>query len=432
MSERAKRSCSLALGLAGAILLVGFMLPSQSQARNLTVGPGKTYSTIRGAALACQNGDTVTVDAGTYTGDVCTWNRSGLLVRAANPLNKPHLIANGASENDMGVWRVAPSGTSVTFDGFEIEGARSVTSATGNACGIRVESGNPGWVAIRNCHLHDNQINIMAAPDSLLVEKCELDHTPPTTVCDPTCRTGNQHNIYVNTGNCRVVVFRYNYSHDTSVGQLFKSRAQNSYVLYNRLTDESGDGSYAVDISDGGRAYVIGNVIVQGVNSTNTNIVSYAAESGGNGTLDLYVINNTIVNEQSNGTFINARAGTTAKVLNNIFYGPGTPMSGTVFVALGNYQDASRSASRFLSPGAPNYDYHLTANTPLSIVGAGVAAGTSVTGFLLSPTMEYVYNEQNAPRSSVGVLDLGAFEYTGGSVGQDVSAPSAVQDLRNR
>jgi hypothetical protein len=273
-------------------------------------------------------------------------------------------------------------------------------------------------------------MNIMGAPDSLLVEYNELDHTPATTVCDPTCRVGNQHNIYVNTGSCRSVMFRYNYSHDTATGQLFKSRAQNSYVICNRLTDESGTGSYAVDISDGGRAVVMGNVIVQGPNSENANIVSFAAE-GGNAPLDFYCVNNTIVNDRSSGTFVTARAGTTGKVMNNIFYGPGTGIGGGSMSASNNYQDASKSASRFLSPGT--YDYHLTSSTPTSIIGAATVAGLTATGFLLTPTWEYVYNMQRAPRSVVGALDLGAFEYTtGGVINQDVSAPSAVQDLRNR
>lgn len=427
MSVRACRSSSLILFVG----LLGWMLPSSSQARNLTVGPGRMYATIRGAAQACQAGDTVSVDPGTYTGDVSSWTKPNLVIRAANPANKPHLVANGQLANSMGVFHVSPGATSCTIDGFNIEGARSPTSATGNACGIRVEAGNPGWVAIRNCYLHNNELNIMAAPDSLLVEYCELSDTPPTTTCDPTCRVGNQHNIYVNTGGNRVCMFRYNYSHDTATGQLFKSRGRTSYVMYNRLTDENGTGSYAVDISDGGRAYVIGNIIEQGPNSENSGIVSFAAESGGNGTLDLYVVNNTIVNDRSGGTFVTARAGTTAKVMNNIFCGPGTPMSGTTFVALNNYQDANKTSSWYRNPAA--YDYHLTSNAPGSILDAGAATGTSVTGFLLTPTREYVYDEQGQARTVTGALDLGAFEYgTGGGGGTDVSAPAAVKDLRYR
>src|SRR2546426_9992559 len=104
MSVRAMRPCSLAFTIAGAILFVGSTVPSSSQARNLTVGLGKQYATIRAAAQACQNGDTVSVDSGTYTGDVATWNKANLLVRRApGSPTMPHLIANGASENDMGV-----------------------------------------------------------------------------------------------------------------------------------------------------------------------------------------------------------------------------------------------------------------------------------------------------------------------------------------
>jgi len=371
----------------------------------------------------------VLVDPGTYTNDVATWSSSNLLVRAATS-TKPHLIANGSIENNMGVWRVSPSATGFTADGFEIEGA---VSTSGNGAAIRVESGTVGLTTIRNCYFHDNQMNILAAPESLLVEKCELYHTLPTTVCDPVCRDGNEHNIYVNTSACHWVMFRYNYSHASWVGHEFKSRATNTWVVYNRLADENGTAGYVVDIPDGGRSYIIGNVIVQGVNSPNSGIVAYAAESAGNGTLDLYVINNTIVNDQaSGGTFLQLRAGTTAKVNNNIFYGPGTSWTGGIVVASNNYFEGARNnGARFLNPAA--YDYHLTSASPLSILNAGIVPGLSITGYNLMPTSQYVYDLQEAQRSLTGLLDVGAFEYGSGSGGPpDVSSPSAVRDLRNR
>ena len=424
MSERAR----LTLCLAGALFLGGIFSPP-AWATNRTVGPGKMYSTIRAAAQACVNGDTVSVDAGTYRNDVCTWSRSNLLVRAApGALTRPHLIANGSSENDKGVWLVSPSGMNITFDGFEIEGGYSTYA---NGAAIRVDNGTPGTVTIKNCYFHDCQMEILAAPQILVITNCELYHSTHTTVgCEaaPTCY---EHCIYVNTGFCQSFTIQYSYIHEADTGNEIKSRAQNTYILYNRIADETAIPSYSIDIPDGGRSYVIGNVISQGVNSPNTTVLSYAAESGGNGNLDLYVINNTFVNERSGGTFINARAGTVGKVYNNIFYGPGTLTGGGSFTLASNYQDSQRTnAAQFLNPA---YDYHLTSNTPLSIRNAGTAPGTSVTGYLLVPTHQYVYDRQEAPRSLLDALDLGAFEYTsGGGPGPDVSAPSAIRDLRNR
>ena len=432
MLKPARRFYSLTLCIAGAVVL-GAVFSPPAWAIDRTVGPGKMYSTIRAAAQACQSGDIVTVDAGTYTGDVSTWNKPDLLVRAApGALTRPHLIANGASENDMGVWRVSQSGTNITFDGFEIEGGYSTYA---NGAAIRVESGNPSTITIRNCYFHDCQMEILAAPQTLILENTELYHSTHTTVgCEaaPTCY---EHCIYVNTSYCQSATIRYCYIHQADTGNEIKSRAQNTYVLYNRIADEEAIPSYTIDIPDGGRSYVIGNIISQGPNSPNTSVLSYAAESAGNGNLDLYVINNTFVNERSGGTYINARSGTVGKVYNNIFYGPGTLTAGGAFTMAGNYQDTQMSTGpKFVNPGPPSYDYHLTSASPSSILNAGIGAGTSVTGYLLLPSQQYVYDLQSAPRSLLGALDLGAFEYTSGGPGPgpDVVGPSTIRDLRNR
>jgi len=428
MLKRANRSPSILLSLIGAAFSLG-LLNSPSEGATLTVGPGKTYSTIRAAAAAAQAGDLVVVDPGTYTGDVCAWTSPNVTVRCAGP-GRAVLNSNGVVQDDKGIWVVGPTATGFTADGFEFYGAHSTG---GNGCGIRVDSNNRGWVAIRNCYFHDNQMGILASPDSLLVEHCELSNTVPTTVCDPTCRDGNQHNIYVNTSSCRVVVFRYNYSHGSWVGHQFKSRAQNSYVLYNRLADEDAMSGYTIDIPDGGRAYIIGNLIEQGPNSPNSGIIAYAAESAGNGILDLYVVNNTIVNDKSSGTFIQSRDGSTVRVVNNILYGPGTPWSGGIVTALNNYIEPDYSnTAKFANPAS--FDYHLTSSSPLTVLNAGVPPGPSLTGYDLTPTSQYVFDLQSSPRSLLGGLDMGAFEYGAGGGGPppDATAPSAIRDLRNR
>src|SRR5437763_6833423 len=48
--------------------------PPSGGGRVLTVGPGQQYSTIAAAINASQNGDTVNVQAGTYTNDYATVN----------------------------------------------------------------------------------------------------------------------------------------------------------------------------------------------------------------------------------------------------------------------------------------------------------------------------------------------------------------------
>jgi hypothetical protein len=172
-------------------------------------------------------------------------------------------------------------------------------------------------------------------------------------------------------------------------------------------------------------------VIEQGPATANSMIIRYAEEGATNAVQELYIVNNTIVNDLGSGTFINIAGTAATTIKNNIFCGPGTSWTGGTVTASNNYIDTSGSSgAKFVS--AVNYDYHLTSASPLTILDAGLGAGASLEGFSLMPTRQYVYDLQSSPRTLLGALDLGAFEYSSGAGGVDTSAPTAVRDLRNR
>ena len=386
-----------------AVLLV----PFTGSAATLQVGADKPFKTVRAAALAAQNGDVVLIDAGVYSGDVTTWNASNLTVRGVG--GRPHMRADGAQADGKGTWVVY--GNNFTAENIEFSGAK-VPDA--NGAGIRTDTS--GYLVVRNCYFHDNENGILGGCDSMLIERCTFDH-------NGLGEAGKTHNMYI-WG--RSVTVRYTYTHRAVEGHNIKTRGQNNYILNNRIMDESdGTASYSIDVPDCGRTYIIGNVIEQGPNSGNSSIIAYGAESSFN-TQDLYVINNTIVNNRTaGGTFIQINGGTPAKVMNNILYGPGTPWSGGVVTPANNLiSTALDNAPRFWSPST--YDFHLTAASPASVVNAGAVPGVSVTGYTLTPLREYVYDAQDLARTTVGALDLGAFESGGGS---DTVAPGRITDL---
>jgi len=375
------------------------------------VGVGQTYATLRDALLdanTSNTGDSIVVHPGTYRNDHAEIIASNITIKGLDPrpvfdaeLDSTHI------EDSMGILVVTSTALNITIDNLEFTGAVSYTQ---NGSGVRVvPEDSPGWVAIRNCYFHDNQMDIVGCPDSLLVENCELGRTLPTYT------NGFQHCIYVNQNNCRVFVFRYNYAHQSHNGHEVKSRAQNTFILYNRLADEDEIGTYNIDIPDCGTAYIIGNVIVQGVNSPNVSVIRYGAETGDAPGRDFYIINNTIVNRLGIGVFVNtdlSPGGVTGVSRNNIFYGAGTLYSDpSAIIASNNYVNTSLdNAPGFLDPLGD--DYHLTAASPAgTIVDAGVDPGTSVEGYALAPTMQYVYNLSGEARPTSGAIDIGAFEY---------------------
>jgi Right handed beta helix region len=386
-SPRSTLSKALALAPAVVMALAG-SVPS-SFALTLHVGPGKSYATVRAAAEAALPGDVVLIDAGVYSGDVATWKSDNVTVRAVG--GRAHMKADGAQEGGKAIWVV--QGRNFTAEGIEFSGAKVPDQ---NGAGIRSET--PGTLVLRDCYFHDNEEGILGGADSMVIENCVFDRNGQGD--------GRTHNIYASG---RSFTLRGSTVKRAVIGHNVKTRAKNNYILYNRILDEaSGTASYEVDVPDCGRTYLIGNVIEQGPKSENATIVSYGAESASN-VQDLYVVNNTIVNDRQDGTFLQIRDGTKALVLNNIFYGPGTPWVGGRVVESRNYVEPSmRNGPGFADPRT--FDYRLTASSPPEIVDAGGATGLSITGFDLTPTGQCGDDARVRARARAGALDLGAFE----------------------
>jgi hypothetical protein len=377
--------------LVAALLLLQAATPALG--RTLRVGPGRPYTTVRAAAQAARDGDLVLIDAGTYSRDVAAWNASHLIVRGVG--GRPHLRADGAQEAGKGIWVV--NGNDFTAENIEFSGARVPDR---NGAGIRADIA--GRLTIRSCVFRGNENGILAGAGEILIDRCVFDGNG--------AGDGRSHNMYI-WG--RTVTVRHTESRRARVGHNLKTRGETNYILYNRFLDgPDGTASYSVDVPDCGRTYLIGNVIEQGPRSENRGIVAYGAESASH-TPELYVVNNTIVNDHPRGgTFLQLGSGARARVVNNLFVGPGTRWSGGSVREANNYANNSRDAPRFRNPRA--HDYRLTGRSPRSIVNGGAPPGRSSTGYDLTPRREYVATAGGRNRSVSGKLDLGAFEYTSG------------------
>ncbi|MEK7414700.1 MAG: Ig-like domain-containing protein, partial [Planctomycetota bacterium] len=368
-------------------------------AAELTVGPGKMYAKPSQAAAAANDGDTISIDAGSYVNDACTWSRNKLLIRGVG-VGRAH-IANGYNvvSQGKGIWVI--SGSNTTIQNIEVSGAAipgDGSAGSENGAGMRLEGSG---VTISNCYFHDNQNGILAGPNStsdIVVEKSEFAANG--------AGDGYTHNIYI--GQVRTCTFRYNYSHHAKVGHNFKSRANANYIIANRIMDEaSGTSSYVVDFPNGGLTYLIGNLIQQGPATSNRGfIVRYAEEGAVNPSQHLYAINNTIVNDYAGSTtFLDFPATTTvARVENNIFLGTGTAIGGT---ATSNVNNLVTTTSPLVSRST--YDYHLASGA--AAINTGSNSGTAE-GYALLPTAQYVHPASAEVRTTVGAApDIGAYEY---------------------
>ena len=392
----------------GVPVLACLLAPAAARAATLQVGPGKTYSKPCDAIAAAQPNDTVAIDPGTYT-DTCAIKTAGLTVMGVG--GRPKIdLTGGTPSGQKGIYVIDADG--VTLQNLELTGATISSGSGENGAGVRIEASN---LTIRGCYIHDNQDGILGSPlmagGTLLIESSEFAHNGMGSGCVD--GNGCTHNLYIGA-NFAKVTFQYNYSHSLATdtpdkGHLFKSRAQQNFVLYNRFTGEGDTDSYEVEFPQGGLAVVVGNMIEKPPMSGNGSLVAYGLESLANADHRLFVVNNTLVNDKSGGTFFNSAAGAMVVAHNNFLIGTGTPWNGGALSA----DNVTSMAPMFVNQSG--YDYHLQMGSPA--IDKGVNPG-SADAFSLTPTEEYLHPEGHVARLSDATIDAGAFEFGTNTMGQ--------------
>jgi hypothetical protein len=181
----------------------------------------------------------------------------------------------------------------------------------------------------------------------------------------------------------------------------------------------AGKPSYEIDLPNGGESYVIGNVIQQSSTPSNTAMVAYGEEGAVLASSNLYVINNTFLNDYSGGTFlfVSGKVPTPALVQNNIFAGVGTFSTQATTIDKTNYRNA---APGFVNRAA--YDLHPTGSA--LVIGAASNPGTSPTGVSMVPVAQYKATANGEARPVNGTLDIGAYEATDATSAPAPTAPA--------
>jgi hypothetical protein len=373
-----------------AAAIAALMLSGLASAATLSVGPGKSYATPCRAFAAAGNGDTVEIDAGgTYNGDVCGIYPSNLTIRGVN--GRPKINANGANAMGKGTWVVIGTGT--VIENVEMFGARV---ADRNGAAIRLDGRD---LTLRGSYLHDNENGILTNNDgvsNIVIENSEFGSNG--------YGDGYSHNLYI--GHVNSLIFRNSYSHDANIGHNLKSRANTNTIVYSRFSSSVNRPSYEIDLPNAGTSYVIGNVIQQPASNDNPALLAYGEEGATNSGNDLYVVNNTFINDDSSrGTFIMTGSSVAVPVLmqNNMFVGTGS------VITQGNATD--RTNYRTLSPSfvdRANYDLRPASGSP--VINAGSVAGVSASGLSLLAASQYKHVASSETRTLVGAIDIGAYE----------------------
>lgn len=338
----------------------------------LTVGSGQQYQTIAAAVAASAAGDTVAVQAGTYTNDFArVWH--ALTLQAVGGMVK--MVATIDPPNGKGI---LDTYASTVVEGFSFSGSRV---PDGNGAGIR---SNAGDLTIRDCLFSNNQNGILVNgnPDvTVTVEGSEFAFNG--------AGDGYTHNLYV--GAVKALVIDNSYFHDAHVGHEVKSRALSTTITNSRIIDgPSSDASYSIDLPDGGVGVIQNNVIEKGANAQNQTIVHFGGEHAAYAGSSLTMTGNVIVNDRSPVTGLNNASGAPASVTGNTLYGITSAQFGegeganTVVTGRPALDLSTRLAAPAPAPVVPQIPVPL-ADTPdgLSYVDFGRAGAVFASGRVL-------------------------------------------------
>lgn len=347
--------------------------------RVLRVGPQGQIPTIAQAARLARDGDVVEIEAGDYRGDVAVWPQKLLTIRGVGGNARIH--ADGRSAEGKAIWVLREG----VFDIANVDfiGARV---ADRNGAGIRMEG---GWVTVRNCLFWDSESGILVGGSRPSQAQLEVYGSEFGYIGDG---RGLAHAIYA--GAIARLKVSGSYFHHGNVGHLIKSRAAVNDIRYNRITDESsGRASYQLDLSHGGVAFVVGNLIQQGPMAENGTLIAFGLEGYRSSVNALYLVNNTLVNDlRWGGAMLRAAPGATqVTAANNIRVGAGRYH---VDGALQVLNDVALERGQFVDE--ESLDYRLRADADPLRWQAPLASHAQ--GVALIPEAEYQHPRQVLPR----------------------------------
>jgi hypothetical protein len=280
----------------------------------LSVGVGQTYATLAAAVTAAAANDVIDVYGGLYVNQTAIINKP-LTIQGVS--GTPVFSATTDIANGKGFLVI---NASTTIDNIEFTGAHV---PDGNGAGIRDQAGD---LIVRNSRFVGNQDGILATPlvngtGTLLIENSIFQGNGIAS--GPL--SGFAHAVYA--GRLASLTVKDSDFQGTLIGHDIKSRAASTVVTGNTLDDGvTGTTSYAIDLSNGGRATITGNTITQGVNTDNNAMIAYAAEGLIYANNSLLVDGNAFDNTLPQGSVgvFNHATGVTADVSCNAFNGLAT------------------------------------------------------------------------------------------------------------
>ncbi len=351
----------------------------------LRVGPERNLKLPSDAAKIAQSGDIIEIDAGSYVGDVALWKTPRLIIRGVG--GRAILEAGGKAYANKAIWVIGADDVFIENMGF-----KNCRVHDRNGAGIRMEGRN---LKIRNCLFWANENGILGGSaekdSSLTIRYSEFGFNGHGD--------GQSHGIYI--GGIDRFVFEFNYVHHTRTGNQVKSRARFNLIAYNFITDgDNGNSSYAIDLEDGGKAQIIGNVIHKSKYADNSAMIHYGMPNSKSGE-NFYVINNTASTDRNSSIFVLNHSPAEGWSYNNLLCGKFKTAVGKII------EDANMIVPKTCFTSTFTTGYAL--NSGCRAIDAGKILNEA-NGTDLVPHFEYAYPLSKKNRAVDSHIYIGAYE----------------------
>ena len=374
------------------------------------------------AAEIARNGDIIEITAGVYRGDVAIWRASNLTIRGVG--GRVHMESAGKTAGRKAIWVIAGDNTLV--ENINFSGA---VVPDHNGAGIRQEGTN---LTVRHCVFRDNEMGILAGRNPRGEIRVEHSEFFANTVDYERWREPG-HNIYI--GRQKRFIARFNWFHGAVAGHNIKSRAVTNIIQYNLIEDgPAGQSSYLIDIPNGGRSILVGNIFRKGAKAAGMISINFgSATHAPHPSQNLFVVNNSFHNGYIDGIFIRRVSSGRTVVINNVFRGTGSLLSGVgdirnnilsgtrgavtrlrELASGGDFAPARTEDGNLALPSGGGFDpsrddLMIRGGSPAIDAGAAPGYGQGVP---LMPISEYVHPLGKRDRPVDKRLDIGPFEFS--------------------
>jgi hypothetical protein len=274
---------------------------------------------------------------------------NGCTIRGMTPDAKLEWTLGTAERMAFGKGLIVCAGAGKTYliENLEITGARVVDQ---NGAGIRGDQA--ASITVRNCSIHDNENGVLSIADRLYLYGNTFKNNGNAS--------GSAHGVYANSPSVIEAVAEGNHFFAAIVGNQFKSRAKKTVLRRNTVVELDGACSWQIDIANGGDVLIEKNVIEQGPNAQNFNMISYAPEGvPADGRVNaLAFVDNIVINDHTRAWGLNLfLVPSVLAILRNTWVGPFDERVVGTTLDSSNIIHADRAAAGYAAypflPGVP-------------------------------------------------------------------------------